>query len=244
MSANCLSLASLMIATILIFSRCSKEKADPPVAGFSITGTNMTAPAKISFTNSSINAVGYSWNFGDGSTSNDENPTHIYQTGGTYTVTLEATGGPNAGITKTSKTITILNRYTTAKVTYVKVLAIPATKANGASWDTDNSLPDLYFKITDVNGQVYSNAAESRFTNSPVPVRWDYPSPYFPITPLSTARYFQIWDYDDLSLNDEQIGSIGFIPSSLQVADADNPYPSKFNITYQGISLEVGLQWQ
>jgi len=49
------------------------------------------APATISFTNRSTNAVNYTWNFGDGSTeSNEANPQHTYQNAGTYTVTLRA----------------------------------------------------------------------------------------------------------------------------------------------------------
>lgn len=43
------------------------------------------------FTNNSTgNAVSYLWNFGDGTTSTDESPVHIYNTEGTYSVTLTA----------------------------------------------------------------------------------------------------------------------------------------------------------
>jgi len=45
----------------------------------------------VSFTNNSQNATSYHWNFGDGSTSSEANPTHTYQTGGSYSVTLSAT---------------------------------------------------------------------------------------------------------------------------------------------------------
>ena len=37
--------------------------------------------------------VSYSWNFGDGSTSNEKNPTHAYDERGMYTVTLTVTDG-------------------------------------------------------------------------------------------------------------------------------------------------------
>lgn len=40
------------------------------------------------FTNSSTNAFGYLWNFGDGTTSTEENPTHKYAAAGNFTVTL------------------------------------------------------------------------------------------------------------------------------------------------------------
>ena len=42
------------------------------------------------FTNQSTNAVNYGWNFGDGQNSGVTNPSHVYGTPGTYTVTLSA----------------------------------------------------------------------------------------------------------------------------------------------------------
>jgi PKD repeat protein len=47
---------------------------------------------KVEFNNCSKDATSYNWNFGDGKTSTAMNPTHKYETGGTYTVVLEACG--------------------------------------------------------------------------------------------------------------------------------------------------------
>ncbi len=44
----------------------------------------------IDFTNNSTNAVSYVWNFGDGSSSTEENPSHSYAANGEYVVTLES----------------------------------------------------------------------------------------------------------------------------------------------------------
>ncbi len=57
-----------------------------PVANFSISAVGQTA----SFNNSSINATAYLWDFGDGNTSTEEDPTHHYAAPGTYTVKLSA----------------------------------------------------------------------------------------------------------------------------------------------------------
>ena len=46
----------------------------------------------IIFTNTSTNGISYHWDFGDGDTSNLENPDHVYTVEGTYTVTLTVTG--------------------------------------------------------------------------------------------------------------------------------------------------------
>ncbi|RME20330.1 MAG: PKD domain-containing protein, partial [Candidatus Zixiibacteriota bacterium] len=51
--------------------------------------------------------VGYSWDFGDGSTSTAANPTHTYANAGTYTVTLTVTDDQGAtGSASTTATIT------------------------------------------------------------------------------------------------------------------------------------------
>ena len=63
-----------------------------PTANFtySVDGTNSK---QITFTNSSLMAVNYSWNFGDGSAASIvANPSYTYAAAGTYTVTLTAIG--------------------------------------------------------------------------------------------------------------------------------------------------------
>ncbi|MBL7922724.1 MAG: T9SS-dependent M36 family metallopeptidase [Bacteroidia bacterium] len=61
----------------------------PPVAAFTASQTNATCPASIVFSDASANiAQTWSWNFGDGATSSQQNPTHVYGQPGTYTVRL------------------------------------------------------------------------------------------------------------------------------------------------------------
>jgi len=62
-----------------------------PIARFSSNLTTAFPDDDIKFTDESIYAVSWSWNFGDGTTSTDQNPTHAYATAGKYTVTLEVT---------------------------------------------------------------------------------------------------------------------------------------------------------
>ncbi|RLD50871.1 MAG: hypothetical protein DRI94_07575, partial [Bacteroidetes bacterium] len=45
---------------------------------------------EVSFTNNSVNATDYLWNFGDGNTSTNKNPIHTYSASDTYTVMLTA----------------------------------------------------------------------------------------------------------------------------------------------------------
>jgi len=55
---------------------------------FSTNVFNGCVPLPVQFSNESVNAVTYLWDFGDGYTSNDINPVHVYATPGTYNVTL------------------------------------------------------------------------------------------------------------------------------------------------------------
>ncbi len=65
-----------------------------PASSFSVEDEdNLMAGIPVQFTNESIGATSFSWNFGDSdsSTSTDENPTFTYTSEGTYTVSLTAT---------------------------------------------------------------------------------------------------------------------------------------------------------
>jgi len=67
-----------------------------PVAAFTGSPTTITAGQSVQFTDQSTNTpTSWSWNFGDGGTSTTRNPSHIYSSAGTYTVTLTAIN--NAG---------------------------------------------------------------------------------------------------------------------------------------------------
>ena len=62
-----------------------------PVANFVGSPTSGYAPLTVNFTDQSTGGpTGWSWNFGDAGTSTLQNPSHIYTTAGTYSVTLTA----------------------------------------------------------------------------------------------------------------------------------------------------------
>ena len=71
---------------------------DVPVADYSF----MVNGAEVTFTNATTGAVSYSWNFGDGSFSTDENPVHTYTNPGTYTVELTGANGCGSCLLYTS----------------------------------------------------------------------------------------------------------------------------------------------
>ncbi|MDW7732170.1 MAG: PKD domain-containing protein [Methanolobus sp.] len=83
---------------------------DPvPAAGFIANVTSGTVPLSVRFTDTSTNnPVNWSWDFGDNSTSAEQNPVHVYSDVGNFTVTLtafNATG--NASVTKSEYVRTV-----------------------------------------------------------------------------------------------------------------------------------------
>lgn len=70
-------------------------------AAFTASPLTGTAPLKVVFNNTSVNATSYVWSFGDFTSSTLVNPVHIYRRRGQYTVSLTAiNGGVNNRITK------------------------------------------------------------------------------------------------------------------------------------------------
>ncbi len=59
---------------------------DPIIASF----TFEVVDYEVTFTNETLNATEYSWNFGDEETSTDESPVHTYAAAGTYEVVMTA----------------------------------------------------------------------------------------------------------------------------------------------------------
>ena len=77
-----------------------------PQADFDADPATGAAPLAVQFTDRSGGDIDtWSWNFGDGDTSGDQNPSHTYQDSGSYTVALTVTG-PGGSDSK-SMTITV-----------------------------------------------------------------------------------------------------------------------------------------
>ncbi|QSZ67617.1 PKD domain-containing protein [Methanofollis aquaemaris] len=80
-----------------------------PIASFTATPTSGYAPLTVTFTDKSVgNITSRFWDFGDGTNCTQENPTHVFNSVGTYTVGLTVTGP--GGANATSTTITVRKR--------------------------------------------------------------------------------------------------------------------------------------
>ena len=79
-----------------------------PVASFTALPSSGVAPLQVAFTDTSTNGpTSWSWTFGDGGTSTDQNPVHTYVTAGTFSVTLTATNADGSGTVTQTDLITV-----------------------------------------------------------------------------------------------------------------------------------------
>ena len=152
-----------------------------PVADFTVVPTKGSTPLTVQFTDQSKNLPSeWFWDFGDGTTSTEQNPIHTYTTIGTYTVNLTVTN--IVGINTTTKTgyITVQDVATSGPTWAAK------SEWNGPSTNT-YSAPcladldgdgdyDLLVGRQDGYTYGYENTGT---TNSPVWTRkteWDVPN--------------------------------------------------------------------
>jgi PKD repeat protein len=122
---------------------------DPPVAEFSWVGesTNET----VYFTNTSSNATSYFWNFGDGNTSTETNPTHIFTDDGNYTISLTASNNfCPSDVSSENLVITLLPKYF-MQSTLVKIIPNPN---NGVFTVFFNRPINDILEITDITGRI------------------------------------------------------------------------------------------
>lgn len=87
----------LLLLVIFLVTSCTDE-IDRPVFPISATISHSVSDKQVAFTALTHSAVSWQWDFGDGETSTEQNPVHVYETGGYYKARLVATdaGGSTA----------------------------------------------------------------------------------------------------------------------------------------------------
>jgi PKD repeat protein/photosystem II stability/assembly factor-like uncharacterized protein len=113
----------------------------PPTANFNME-TQIIYPGRaLQFTNTSLNATSYLWNFGDGNTSTLANPLKQYINPGTYNVSLSINGGASSTI----KSVTVLPRKGTPYLIAIggnfesNLGDFAAETISGTGWERGNS---------------------------------------------------------------------------------------------------------
>jgi PKD repeat protein len=100
-----------------------------PTAAFDATPTTGTVPLTVAFTDTSSGngsaITSWSWSFGDGDTSTDQNPSHTYDSVGTFDVSLTVTSEAGSNTTTSTGLITV------AQATVAPTAAFTATNTTG-----------------------------------------------------------------------------------------------------------------
>ena len=119
---------------------------ESPIAAFEADTTDITVDSTVNFEDKSTGSpTSWSWDFGDGATSTEENPSHTYSSEGTYKVEL-----------------TVSNEYgedTETKTDYITVGSAPTANFSA---DQTNIQPESSVKFTDES------------TGSPTSWSWDF----------------------------------------------------------------------
>ncbi|MFL5752967.1 MAG: PKD domain-containing protein [Bacteroidia bacterium] len=148
-----------------------------PTAVFGVLDTNVTIPTdEIVCVNASSGAVSYLWNFGDGNTSADPNPTHTYSNAGDYQVFLIAYSSHNCVDTSDYKKMIHAEE--------ASELIIPnAFSPNSASassdgiYDPNSKDNDIFHPV--IHGikkyelSIYSRWGELLFESKDIKIGWD-----------------------------------------------------------------------
>lgn len=114
--------------TSSVSSQVNVQSPSAPAAAFTASIQAGTAPLTVQFTDRSTGGItGYLWNFSDGTTSTERNPSHTFITPGTYTVFLTVTGAGGTGIASTPITVQA------PAVTALPPTAVPPTSISEAT---------------------------------------------------------------------------------------------------------------
>jgi PKD repeat protein len=145
----------------------------PPETNFTANITSGKAPLTVQFSDTTAQSVkSWSWDFGDGSSSTEKDPVHVYTTAGTYTVALTGTNGQGISATKT-------------RTGYIAVTSSSGSSSSGGGGSSGDE------SSTTVNGTVVLNPA--RFTAN---VTVGVPPLAVRFTDNSTARNITHWSWD------------------------------------------------
>ena len=149
------------------------------------------------FTNTSLGTLGnttYSWDFGDGNSSTNENPIHLYNAPGTYSVELTVTSDCGTQSTTSNVDVSTVGLDEVLVGGTFNMYPNPASKNfNIALQLTDNSTTTL--RITDITGRTVNTKnfgnISTRSTTLPVDISSLNAGTYFVVLTIDNQVFTQ-----------------------------------------------------
>lgn len=92
----------------ILLDELTLKETLPVKADFYAETVSGVSPLTVQFYDLSTNATSWAWDFGDGTTSTEQDPIHTYTTGGTFTVKLTASNGGSSDVLTSTDLITVL----------------------------------------------------------------------------------------------------------------------------------------
>ena len=240
----------LSLAAVLV-GGCKKEGfVDPPKADFYYNTYAFLAGANINFIDLSTNAVSYSWDFGDGTGSSEENPIHRFADTGSYNVSLTVKNEKGATDTKLKWVQIHAYHPKSVQIHSIKVIDIPFKDAQGDTFDWQPGGPDVLVQIRHgIDSMLYETDT-----------KWDVDSLDLPfdiqiadeviLDDFSSVHTFKVFDddsdlYGGKLLVDMCQCSLPLNLGSSKPGDG-TPYPETIRLGTQGVSpfvLELNVSW-
>lgn len=233
------------IAFLLLISCGKDDDSSPapdesPTVGFNYSINGFVAPSQVKFTNQSSGATSCLWDFGDGTTSSEANPTHIFNQGGNFAVKLRAFN--KDAFADASRNFVIQPPYSSCRTSGILLESIPFTDGSGSSWDPSDG-PDLKFKILFRNtSQVLAQTGVlQNVTSAQLPLLFDL-SPVFAFP--SFNQEYDVLIYDDDDPQPDQLIS-GYYFKLSDAATVSYHYPDTMLLYQQGSStrFKLLLEW-
>ena len=147
-----------------------------PSAFFAVSPTIVSIPNDPVFVfNFSTNSNSYYWDFGDGGTSTEQAPQHIYTTEGVYPITLIATN--QFGCVDTFTLQSAVEARGGSEIVFPTAFTPDESGPNGGSYDPNSISNDVFFPFTEgvseFNLAIFNRWGELIFESNDVKVGWD-----------------------------------------------------------------------